>query len=308
MERNIRTHRGAIGYWRSQTGRADYLAAYDQALAAMPTHRTFDLATDYGTVRGYLFAGATDQHSTADDRTPVVLLPGWGSGTPMWETNLRGLMHHRPIYALDALGDAGRSSQSVPLDSPDAQAAWIGQALAGLKIKTAHIVGHSFGGWTATNFAIRRPQRVASLSVLDPVQTFGPIRMSVVVRSIAFAVPFLPQSWRDAALADIGGAESIDRNDPITRMIALGNEHYVSKRSFPSQFSDAQLQSITVPVYAAMAGNSAVNGDPDKAVARARRLVGDIRIRTWPGATHSLPMERPTEINDELEAFMITVQ
>ncbi|SDT33219.1 alpha/beta fold hydrolase [Microlunatus soli] len=296
---------GGIGSWRSQAGRLAYLSAYDEALAAMPSHRAYDVPTDFGTVRGYLFASPTvEDRRTNTDTTPIVLLPGWGSGTPMWQINLSGLVRHRPVYALDALGDAGRSIQSVPLDSAAAQAAWVEQALAGLKIKKAHIVGHSFGGWSATNFAIRYPGRVASLSLLDPVQTFGPIRASVVVRSLAFTLPLLPDSWRDAALADIGGTEQIDRNDPLTRMVALGNQHFVSHRSFPSRFSDPQLRSISFPVYAAMAADSAVNGDPDKAVARARRLVAGISIRSWPGASHSLPMERPAEINAELVAFM----
>jgi pimeloyl-ACP methyl ester carboxylesterase len=32
-----------------------------------------------------------------------------------------------------------------------------------------HLVGHSFGGWLAANYAVRDPERLASLSLLEPV-------------------------------------------------------------------------------------------------------------------------------------------
>jgi pimeloyl-ACP methyl ester carboxylesterase len=288
-----------VGAWRSQSGRATYLSAYDDVLDSMPEHRSWDLDTDYGTVRAYLFT--SPEH---EGKTPIVLLPGWGSGAPMWKINIAGLVRERPVYALDALGDAGRSSQTVPLTSPEAQAEWIDQSLGGLEIDTAHIVGHSFGGWNAANLAVRRPGRVASLSLFDPVQTFGPIRWQVVLKSIPSTVPLLPQSWRDQALADIGGVDAIDPDDPMTRMISAGTQYYVSQRSFPGRFSDDQLRSLRMPVFAALAGDSAVNAAPEKALTRAESLVPDIEIRVWPGASHSLPMEQPDKINSDLLGFI----
>ncbi|MBE1876835.1 alpha/beta fold hydrolase [Myceligenerans pegani] len=236
--------------------------------------------------------------------TPVVLLPGWGSGAPMWQTNLPDLMAERPVYALDALGDAGMSTQSVPLDSPAAQADWVDQTLAGLGVDRAHVVGHSFGGWSAMNYAVHHPGRVASLSLLDPVQTFGSFSWQIVVRSIPSAIPFLPQSWRDAALADIGGVAEIDPDDPMTRMIAAGTEHYASQRSTPSTFTAEQLRTLPVPVYAALAGDGEVNGDPEAAVRFANEHLRESDVRLWPGATHSLPFEQAEAVDEELLAFM----
>ena len=233
-----------------------------------------------------------------------MLLPGWGSGAPMWKDNLPGLLEERPVYSIDGLGDAGMSTQTVPLDSPTAAATWVDQALAALQVTRAHVVGHSFGGWAAMNFAIHHPTRVASLSVLDPVQTFSSLRWQIYVKSIPAALPILPQSWRDKALADIGGTEAIDANDPLTKMISAGTEQYKSKRSFPSRFTEAQLRELRVPVYAAMAGASAVNDDPDQAVDFAESTLEKVDVRVWPNASHSLPMEQPGAINRELLAFM----
>jgi pimeloyl-ACP methyl ester carboxylesterase len=136
-----------VGYWRSDARRLDYLAAYDAVMKQLPqVEQTWDLQTDYGTVRAYRFAT-----TGFPGALPVVPIPGWGSGTPMWKDNLPGLAAQRPVYALDALGDAGRSTQSAPLTSTEAQAKWIDQTLGELGVPRAHVVGHSFGGWSAMN-------------------------------------------------------------------------------------------------------------------------------------------------------------
>jgi len=57
-----------------------------------------------------------------------------------------------------------------------------------------------------------------------------------------------------------------------------------------------------MPVYGALAGNSFMH-DAAEAVRVGRATVPDLTIKNWPGTTHSLPMERPREIDDELLAF-----
>lgn len=295
----------AVGAWRSAEGRAEYVSAYEDVMETLPEPaRTRDVDTDYGTVRAYLFTASEKAVPDRAGTTPVVLLPGWGSGAPMWQTNLPDLMAERPVYALDALGDAGMSVQSVPLDGAATQARWVDQTLAALGVDRAHVVGHSFGGWSAMNHAIHHPARVASLSLLDPVQTFDTFSWQIVLRSIPSSIPFLPQSWRDAALADIGGVAEIDPDDPMTQMISAGTAHYASQRPTPSRFTAEQLQGLPVPVYAAMAGDGQVNGDPEAAVRFAREHLRESDVSLWPGASHSLPFEEAEAVDTEMLAFM----
>lgn len=54
-----------------------------------------------------------------------MLVPGRASGTPMWNELLATLPTNRPIYALDAIGDAGLSTPTVPQ-------AWKDRGLAAL--------------------------------------------------------------------------------------------------------------------------------------------------------------------------------
>ncbi|MET7770280.1 alpha/beta fold hydrolase [Nocardia sp. NPDC005366] len=140
----------SIGHFRSPEGERAYKASYAKAMKLLPEPvKTYDIQTGFGTVRAYRFAD--DKHSVG---APIVLFPGRTSGTPMWAENLEDLAAERTVYALDALGDAGLSVQTRPIENSTDQAAWIEETLAGLGVDKAHIVGHSFGGWLAANFAV----------------------------------------------------------------------------------------------------------------------------------------------------------
>jgi pimeloyl-ACP methyl ester carboxylesterase len=201
-----------VGHFRTEKGHRAYAASYAAAMEQLPTlTRSMDLETDFGTVRVYEFASARTRRSV-----PVVLLPGRTSGAPMWEANLSGLAEERTVYALDALGDAGMSVQTRKIEDSADQAVWLDQVLAQLGSPKVHLVGHSFGGWTAANYALRHPERVASLMLLEPVFVFG-------------------------------GAEEIDPNDPVTRMISDATEHYAAKLPLPQRLSKSNSEIYLCP-------------------------------------------------------------
>ena len=207
----------------------------------------------------------------------------------------------RPVIAVDALGDAGLSVQTAPITTGEEQADWIVQTFDGLGVEKAFVVGHSFGGYTAANLALRAPDRIAGAGLLEPVVTFTRMPLSVIWKSIPSALPFLPQSWRDRALESIGGAP-VDRADPITAVIAAGTEHYKPVRATPRPLRREQLQSLRVPVWAALARQSTLT-DAEAGVEHARAHVPGIEIQAWEG-THSLPFEQPERIAAGLIGFM----
>lgn len=287
-----------LGHWRTPEGERAYVSAYTEALATMPAPtRTVDLATDFGTVRAYLW-----ETPAAHGRTPLVLFPGWTSGVPMWSKNLPGLAEQVPVWAFDALGDAGFSVQTAPLRDNADQAAWIHQALDRLGLAKVHVAGHSFGGWLAANYAVRCPDRVASLTLIDPPFVFQPLPLELVLKSIPAAIPGLPREWRDALVADIGGGVP-DPNDPVARMITLAVEHYAPEKPNPELFTGEQLASLRMPVFVALAGRSFLP-DADRSAAVAREHIRDVTVRIWPEATHSLPMEKVDEVNAAIVAFL----
>jgi pimeloyl-ACP methyl ester carboxylesterase len=290
-----------VGHFRSATGEQAYLAAYRRAMTLLPTPRsTLDLETTFGRVRVYEFGGASADRAAI----PVVLLPGRTSGVPMWAYNLPDLAAARTTYALDALGDAGLSVQVRPIRDAIDQVDWLDQVLAQLPVRSVHLVGHSFGGWLAANYAARHPERLQTLTLLDPVFVFQGLRWQVYFISLPASLPFLPRSWHTRMLSIIGGGP-VDPDDPVARMISEATEHYAVKLPVPKRLTGSQLRGLNMPVYAALAGRSVMH-DGVHAADVARADIPHPTVEVWPDATHSLPMEQTATLDRTILAFMAT--
>lgn len=288
-----------VGHFRSAAGRTAYVQAYDQAMALLPEPTAqYDIHTDFGVVRAYEWS--TDETART---TPVVLLPGRSSGVPMWSVNLAGFAAGHRVIAFDALGDAGMSVQSSPLTSMADQAEWIDQVLRVLAPDGVHLVGHSFGGATATAYARLRPERVRSLALLEPVFTFGHPPTRLMAWAMVASLPLIPEGVRERALGRIGGADGeAESQDPMAVMIRTGTRHYSADLPTPSPLSEDEASTMTMPVYVAIAEHESLAGG-ERAAQRAQELLPRATVRIWPDTTHSLPMQEPEVLGNELEGF-----
>src|SRR5699024_94038 len=139
-------------------GRDRFMAAYQEAFEDMPpAAETFDVRTGFGIVRVYRFEGS-------GEGAPIVLLPGRASATPVWADNMPSLLDISDVYTLDLLGEPGMSVQERPITSDADQAEWLHQTLDGLPEDEFNVVGLSIGGWSATNLALHRPERVRTMT------------------------------------------------------------------------------------------------------------------------------------------------
>jgi pyruvate dehydrogenase E2 component (dihydrolipoamide acetyltransferase) len=98
---------------------------------------------------------------------PMLLLHGFGSDLNTWMFNQPALCADHRTLALELPGhglsskDAGSGDAAFFVDVIEA-------ALALLEVERAHVVGHSMGGALAVLLAERRPERIATLSLLAP--------------------------------------------------------------------------------------------------------------------------------------------
>ena len=257
-----------VGHWDDAVGQDRYLAAYDEAFETLPEpDQASDLRTDYGFVRVYRFDGSTDAE------TPMVLLPGTASGSPVMGDNLPSLLELGDVYLIDLLGQPGRSVQERPISSSADQAEWLDQTLAQLPEDTFHLMGLSIGGWTATNLALHAPARVETLTVIDPVHVFDDLPLGTVVRSIPAAFPWLPKSWRDSFNSYTAGGAPVE-DVPVADMIEAGMQHYRMKLPQPERITPDQLATLEVPVLAFIAGESVMH-DPQVATETAETALTD---------------------------------
>ncbi|EMD29989.1 alpha/beta fold hydrolase [Amycolatopsis azurea] len=285
-----------LGGFASSEARAEYEAVYERGLAALPAPTgTHDIRTEFGVARVYRFG--------RPGGTPIVLLPGRAGTVVMWEPNLKALIGHGEVYAVDLIGEAGRSEQTVPIRDGADQAAWLTTVLAELDLPSVHLVGYSFGGWLAANLAVRAPERLKSLTVIDPVLTFGGLTAGLVVRATLTAVPVVNRWARPSFLRWISGDAEVDATDPVARVIDEGMRTYRIALPSPRLFTDAQLRSLRMPVLALIAGRSVIH-HPERAAARARKLLPQGQVELWPSATHAIAGEAADEVNTRILTFL----
>ncbi|UMM32295.1 hypothetical protein L5515_006144 [Caenorhabditis briggsae] len=111
-----------------------------------------------------------EQPST-QTKYPIVLIHGFGAGVALWGSAIKRLAQFQTVHAFDLPG-FGRSSR--PKFSTDPETAEtemidsIEQWRDKMNLEKMNLVGHSFGGYLATSYALKYPGRVENLVLADP--------------------------------------------------------------------------------------------------------------------------------------------
>ena len=102
-----------------------------------------------------------------DAAPPLILSSGLGGSADYWKPNLRALASHFRTIVYDHRG-TGRSDRALPETvTVDDLADDIAALLDALQIERAHVMGHAAGGVAGLALALRAPQRVRKLVVVN---------------------------------------------------------------------------------------------------------------------------------------------
>ncbi|MFG1774407.1 alpha/beta fold hydrolase [Nocardia salmonicida] len=285
---------GKVGYFADRPGFDRFAAAYVDGMALLPKPDAMAaISTSFGPVRAYRFGPGGD--------IPVVLLSGRQASTPMWRSNLASLAEHRTVWSVDSIGEPGASTQHRELTDGADQASWVAETIAGLGVPRAHLLGVSIGANLAVQTALHRPECTASITLLDPADTFASLSWKMIVVSLGSAIPMMPASLRNKLLSWISGGVPVDESVPEGRLIASGMKDYRGAQPWPARPTEDQLRALTVPTLALFAGRSIVH-DSAQAAATARLIPG-AQVEVWPDASHAINGEYPERIARRFAEF-----
>lgn len=99
---------------------------------------------------------------------PVLLIPGIAGCAPLWRHQINDLSRHYRIFALDVVGQPGKSDPNPLSIFNDDYTHWLEDVIKGLGIEKPHCIGVSTGGTTAMDMAIVKSELIDKVVMCGP--------------------------------------------------------------------------------------------------------------------------------------------
>ncbi|MFF2557604.1 alpha/beta fold hydrolase [Nocardia sp. NPDC058058] len=274
-----------IGRFVSEQARTEFRTTYDALAARWPVPAVdLEVETSYGT---------THVRKSGDGNgAPLLLFPGIGGSSLFWQPFIAELSRGRVVYAPDIIGWAGRCEQTAPVRDEADIARWAAEVLDGLGVRQAHVVGYSLGGWLAAVVAGYRPERVATLSLLETAPaTFARPPWRVLRKFMAAGVRPSRAKLEKFNTWLQPGVEL----DELEWAMVLGTLKFRPGLPWPKPLSDERFAAVSAPVLALFGAETVVH-DPEVAAARVRRVLPGADVEICPGAGHDLLWVLPEQV------------
>jgi pimeloyl-ACP methyl ester carboxylesterase len=260
----------------TEENRARLMAIYDEGLRHWPVaFETFFVDTRFG--RTHVIA-------SGDPASPPLLMTHpMGVDAFVWSSIIAPLSKHRRAYALDTIGDVGKSELTDPARYPKKgrdYSAWLDDVFTALEVSAADMVAGSMGGWIAMNHAIYAPDRVRRMVLL------GPMGLPPWRATLAVLGPFLSQRLRPTeAKLDRIITRSLGEGEQVNRefrpwMRIMGNTKALVGQPF--HISARRLRLIHAPTLVFLGGKDGLVGSATAAARRAAATLPDARSKSYP--------------------------
>jgi pimeloyl-ACP methyl ester carboxylesterase len=244
-----------------------------------------EIVTDYG-----------DTHVTVsgtEQGPPLVLLHCALMTSAIWSPIVQDLGARFRIFAVDVMGDFGRSVPACAPKSDTEFADWFSQTLDGLELGDIYLMGWSFGGFVAANFAVHNPGRVLRLALLAPFATF-------VRPGLGFLAGFVPlvlprpstSSWFEGKLCALGSFGCPEHSEILFQRFKNGR---VAFRSGPRVFKDEELRKLTMPLLL-LVGEDEFLYSGSKAVDRAKTVLPNGEAYLLARCNHAVVSDQTAEV------------
>jgi len=284
-----------IRIFKSPEGEAKSIAAYDDVLKRWPVpYEELDLPTRFGTTH-IIVSGSIEAK-------PMILLHGQDSCAISWIYNIADLSQASRVYAVDTIGDIGKSKPIQLPNSREDYARWLLEIFDQLKLEKADLMGLSYGGFLAMNFALDYPERVNRIVLLAPgIPNFGP----PTLQWANYGMPMMLLPSRLTVKRFINGASTkgYSKEDPVYEQMIIGMTNMRSVSFMRPVFTEEELKRMTVPILL-LIGEHEIMYEPKKALNRATRLIPELRAELIPGAGHMLNSDQPEEVDQYILGFL----
>lgn len=291
-------HGDGVGRFRSPEARGRFLKQLNAVLGSWPERTDSTIETTFGTTAYSSISPTRSPSLTGSNARPLVLLQGGNSTVAGWTKLIGPWSSTRPVIAIDTIWEAGRSTQLAPMASGELVSQWLDEVLEGLGLDSLHLVGYSYGAWAALNQVLRTPDRLATVTAIDPPGAITGIPLPAWARMIR-----LMRGSRDEALSFLAWVRNGELpSSPMKELLLSSTTDFVKRGSpLPRKLRADDWASITVPLQVIIGGNSQFV--PRRALRTLRRHAPGVEVHVLDGISHAVLSDAPEATVSIVEAL-----
>ncbi|MCU1264876.1 MAG: alpha/beta hydrolase fold [Acidobacteria bacterium] len=246
---------------------------------------------------------------------PLILVPGFRTGLWLWFRQVETFAQNFRTIIFDPRG-IGKSDQSASPQTVRAMADDLAGLLSALEIEQAHVLGASFGGFVAQEFALAYPQRTRSL-ILCCTSFGGPRHLLPPLHILQAMAANEGMNMEEPALQNflMVFSSKFSQEDPeaLAEVVRLRLSNPVSDQTHFAQLQAAAAFNVETRVAEIEAPVLVLTGDEDTLVppANSENLVAKIpqaKLSVIAGGSHMFFIEQPEEFNREVISFIDSIR
>lgn len=264
---------------------------YDAALSTLSIpHESRYIATRHGFTHVIV--------SGTIGKPPVLLWHGMNVNLTMWCELMNLLAPDFHLFAVDTIGNQGRSAPNRPDKRSMAHSEWALDVLDGLELPRAHCIGFSQGGWLIFRLAEVAAERIQSAALLS-CAGLVPVDYRLLLR-MAPALLYRSPEARARAMIRFTSAPN-HHPTPYEVRVFMNMQNYRIEGRVPV-LRDAQIRCLECPACLVM-GAQDHTFDPWRAIDRFQRLLPQGEAVLFDGLSHGLEEDRP-RVHTHVRAFL----
>jgi len=219
----------------------------------------------------------------------------------IWSPIIGELSESYRTFAVDVIGDVGRTVPTKPPATEAESADWLAQTLDGLGLAETRLLAWSFGGSVGVNFAMHHPERVEKLALVAPFKPF-------VKQSMGFLFGFYPWVVRTERASRAFERKMCFKEDfGYPEHSRLLSERFRSGKLLlkvpPRTFSDLEFRLLTMPTLL-LVGREEFLYDGAAAVERARQVLPNGDAELLAECNHAVVSDQTELVADKVLAFL----
>lgn len=281
-----------ISIFKNPESATRYLAAYNAVLAHWPVpYEAMTVSTRFGET--HVIASGPRNASS------LVLLPGNFDCSLSWFHSVQSLSAAHRVYALDTIGDVGKSEACQLPKNREDYANWLADVLDSLHIASADLMGISYGGFLAVNFALKFKERTRRLILLCPGLPLAPFTFQWIVRGM----PMILHSSETTVKWFINGASTSKTFDELMQVFILGMTGARSTNVIRPVFREEEWSQLRMPILL-LIGDHEIMYEPVKAIQQAKHWFPKVQAELIKDAGHFLLADQAQQVNEKVLAFL----